>query len=262
MNSIRRRLWACWFCLGSCVTPVTQAAERVVLYGDESYRPYSFVESGEFKGIYVDILSKAAERMKPEYEIELLPIPWKRGLLYLERGTGFGLFPPGFKKERDYIQQYSVPLYSETVVVFCSDKVMKTNPQQFPTDFAGLVMGINNGFLLSDRLMQAAKSGIVKLEAAKDNDSNLKKLALGRIDCYVSDRGAALYSAKLLRNTESSFNLELHEAAVLSNEDTFIGYSAKANPPYKIDFINKMDAVLTEMKSNGEVEAIIAGYFR
>ena len=261
MNSIGHRLWAACFCLTSCIAPTAHAAERVVLYGDESYRPYSFVEDGEFKGIYVDVLTRAAERMKPEYVIDLLPAPWKRGLLYVERGSGFGLFPPGLKKERGYIQQYSVPLYRETVVVFCTDKVMRSNPQQFPADFAGLVMGINNGFLLSDRLMQAAQSGIVKLEEAKDNDSNLKKLALGRIDCYVSDRGAALYSAKLLRGSESGFNLELHEAAVLSTEDTFIGYSAKANPPYKLDFINKMDAVLTEMKSSGEVDAIIAGYF-
>lgn len=88
MNSIRHRLWVGWFCLGGCVAPTAQAAERVVLYGDESYRPYSFVENGEFKGIYVDILTKAAQRLKPEYVIDLLPVPWKRGLLYVERGSG------------------------------------------------------------------------------------------------------------------------------------------------------------------------------
>jgi polar amino acid transport system substrate-binding protein len=261
MNLIRHRLWLCWLCLAGCVAATAQAAEHVVLYGDENYRPYSFVENGVFKGIYVDILSKAAERLKPEYVIDLQPVPWKRGLLYLERGTGFALFPPGLKKERGYIQPYSVPLYSETVVVFCSDRVMKSNPQQFPADFAELVIGINNGFLLSERLMQAAQRGIVKLEEAKDNDSNLKKLALGRIDCYASDRGAALYSAKLLRSTEEGFSLLLREAAVLSNEDTFIGYSVNANPPYKFDFISRMDAVLTEMKSSGEIDRIIGGYF-
>jgi len=49
--------------------------------------------------------------------------------------------------------------------------------------------------------MQASKTGTVKLEAAKGNETNIKKLALKRIDCYASDRTAALYSMKRLRST-------------------------------------------------------------
>jgi polar amino acid transport system substrate-binding protein len=262
MGPFFNRLWVLLLGFGLCAASIAKAEERVVLYGDASYPPYSFVEGGQFKGIYVNILTKAAERLKPQYVVELVPVPWKRGLLYLERGSGLGLFPPGFKKERGYIETYSVPLYQETVVIFCSDKVMGANPQQFPEDFKGMTMGINRGFLLSDRLMQAVQRGLVKTEEASGNDSNLQKLAHNRIDCYVSDRGAALYSAKLLRETDASFTMTLHEAVVLSDEETFIGYSAKANPPYKADFIKKMDAALGEMRNNGEIEAIVADFLR
>jgi polar amino acid transport system substrate-binding protein len=232
------------------------------LYGDENYPPYSYVRDGQFSGMYVDILHKAAEHLKPDYVLELRPVSWKRGLLYLERGSGLGLFPPGFKKERGYIEVYSVPLYQESVVVFCSAQVMQSNPKQFPDDFEGLTMGTNRGFLLSTRLTDAVQSGIVKVEEANGNASNLKKLAHDRIDCYVSDRAAALYTAKRLRETDASFTMTLHEAVTLSDEDTFIGYSAKAKPPFKADFIKRMDAVLSEMKNSGEIDAIVAEFLR
>ena len=137
---------------------------------------------------------------------------------------------------------------------------MKTNPKRFPEDFSGLTMGVNAGFLLSDQLMQAARSGKVKIEEASNNESNLHKLASHHVDCYVSDRGAALYSAKKLRSEDKSYNLELQEAATLSTEDTYVGYSAFANPPYKADFIHKVNEEILEMKRDGSMEKIINHY--
>lgn len=262
MRYLSYKIWALGLALGFCTVSLVHSTERVVLYGDENYPPYSFVLDGQFKGMYVDILHKAAERLRPDYEVELVPIPWKRGLLYLARGSALGLFPPGFKVERDYIEAYSVPLYQETVVVFCNAQVMKFNPKQFPEDFQGLTMGANRGFLLSARLMVAVQNGIVNVEEANGNESNLQKLAHERIDCYVSDRAAALYTAKLLRERDAGFTMVLHEAVALSDEETFIGYSGKANPPYKADFIKQMDAVLSEMKRSGEIDAIVADFLR
>ncbi|MBI2747325.1 MAG: hypothetical protein HYX45_17295 [Burkholderiales bacterium] len=122
--------------------------------------------NGQFKGMYVDILTKAAERLKPAYTLELQPRPWKRGLADMEFGSAFALFPPGLKRERSYIDHYSVAIYRETVVVFCHEDVLRKPRRNFPRDFADLTIGVNLGFLLSDRLMQASRQGIVKLEAA------------------------------------------------------------------------------------------------
>ena len=38
------------------------AAEKVVLEADDDYAPYSYVEKGQHKGIYVDFLKKVAEK--------------------------------------------------------------------------------------------------------------------------------------------------------------------------------------------------------
>ena len=172
--------------------------------------------------MYVEILEKAAERLKPAYDVMLQPVPWKRGLADLEFGSAFALFPPGLKRERTYIDRYSVPIFHETVVVFCNDAVMSRHPVRFPEDFNGLTVGVNLGFLLSDRLMQAAKQGTVKIESAKNNEANLKKLASRRVDCFASDRAAARHSAQQLELYFASNGFKLQEAVELSGEDTFI----------------------------------------
>ena len=43
-----------------CINGAAAAQQQVVLYGDDDYPPYSYVERGEFKGIYVDLLKQAA----------------------------------------------------------------------------------------------------------------------------------------------------------------------------------------------------------
>lgn len=239
----------------------SQAAQVVVLYGDSDYAPYSYMENGRFTGIYVDMLTLAARTMAPQFEVQLRPLPWKRGLAEMENGRAFGLFPPGLKKERTYITTYSLPLYRETVVLFCNDKVMKTPRTRFPHDFVGLTVGVNAGFLLSERLMDAARLGLLRLAPATGT-ANLEKLALGRIDCYASDRGAALYSAKRLRARHSLRHFVLREAVELSGEDTYIGYSAANNPPHKAEFIEKMNAAIAALHKSGASTRIERGYLR
>ena len=244
------------------VSPCAVAApQTVILYGDDDYAPYSYVENGVFKGMYVDILRLAARTM-PAYRLELQPRPWKRGLDALEKGQVFGLFPPGRKTERPYVQPYSAMLYRESVVLFCHDAVMRTPRTRFPADFAGLTIGVNTGFLLSEKLMAPARAGLLRLEAAKGNEANLKKLALRRIDCYASDRGAARHTARRLQGELASFGFTLHEVLELSSEATYIAYSARNTPAYKADFIEKMNAAILALRQNGQLARIEQAYLR
>lgn len=61
------------------VLPTALAApQTVILYGVDDYAPYSYVENGVFKGMYVDLLRTAATRM-PEYRLDLPPRPLETG---------------------------------------------------------------------------------------------------------------------------------------------------------------------------------------
>ncbi|HVK93676.1 MAG TPA: transporter substrate-binding domain-containing protein [Noviherbaspirillum sp.] len=257
-----KRAILCCILTGAFAT-AANSAEKVIIYGDDDYAPYSFVENGQLKGIYVDILKKAIEKMPSTYQIELQPVPWKRGLAELESGTGFGLFPPYMKKkERPYINPYSVPMLKEEVVLFCRDDVMASPRKKIPDDFTGLTIGVNAGFNISEGLSAGAKSGKLNLAESKGNDSNLKKLAGKRIDCYANDRGSILYTAKKLRSDPQFGNFKMSEAAVISGEDGYIGYSANTKVPYKADFIEKMNAALETVKKEGVVAKAVDAYLK
>lgn len=236
------------------------AGEKVILEADDDYAPYTYVEKGQHKGIYVEFLKKVAEKLAPAYEVTLQPTPWKRGLTNLENGDSLALFPPYFNKDRKFIQPYSTPLYRETIVLFCTDEVMKTPRKNFPDDFAGLTIGINLGFALGEKMTNAAKSGKIKTEEVKGNEGNIKKLNAGRIGCYANDRLSVIHSAKGLRNDSEFKNFKLNEAIELSGEDAFIAYSGANKAAYKADFVAKMNAAIEEAKKAGVMAKLIADY--
>lgn len=244
-----------------CAAP--QAAEKVVIYGDDDYPPYSFVADKRFQGIYVELIQRAAARLAPQYQIELQPVPWKRGLAELEQGKSLAMFPPYLRRERAFIQSYSRPLYRESVQLFCSEAAMKTPRSRFPDDFKGLSVGINDGFMLTDTLQAAVKSGAIRLEGVKGNDSNLLKLAAGRTDCYANDALAVRYALRRLQRASDVpvplRNFKLLPAAELGGENAYIAYGQAFKAPYKDDFIRRLDAALAEIPRE-ELDKLIARY--
>ena len=239
------------------------AGETVIIEGDDAFPPYAYVENGQYKGIYVELLSLAAKQLAPRYNVVLKPIPWKRGLKNLEEGKTLALFAPFRNAERDYISAYSTPLYHETVMLFCSDAVMNKSPRKFPEDFAGLTIGANLGFVLGERMAAATKAKLFTLSESKGNQANLQRLQAGTIDCYASDRLAAYYSFNLLldqqrRNKLSRFqSFRLNPAQQLSSEETLIAYSARHPASYKEDFIQQMNAALEQVNNSGVINQLI-----
>jgi polar amino acid transport system substrate-binding protein len=259
---VNRRLLIIW---ALCLTALAaHAVETVVLYGDDDYPPYSYVDQGQFKGVYVDLLRAAVQRMADAYRLELQPIPWKRGLAQVESGGALGLFPPYLRKERKFIQPYSEPLYREQVVMVCNDAAMRKPRSKFPDDYGDVLVGINIGFALSDAFVRARDSGAVKVDESKGNDRNLLKLADNRIGCYANDRLAIRYAlSALTRRADTRAlveSLHLVETTELSGQDAYIGYSANANPPYKAAFIARLNMELQALKHEGMVERLVSQY--
>ena len=245
------------------MSAAAHAAENVVIYGDNDYAPYSYVENGEFKGIYVEMLKKAIEKLPPAYHVELVPVPWKRGMDEVQGGSAFAIFPPyERRKDRPWIDPYSHPLYKEEIVALCNNDVMKTPRRKFPDDYAGVTFGTNSGFAVSQALTDAVKAGKVKLAEAKGNDSNIRKLAAKRIDCYVNDRGSILFSIKKLGADPEVAGMKITEAIVFGGENAFIGYSAANKAPYKADFVEKMNTAIGAVQKSGAAARILDSYLK
>lgn len=242
----------------------TQPADLipVTIYSDDNYPPYSYIENGEPKGIYVDILKTAFSRLKG-YTVTIAPVPWKRGLEQIENGTGFALFPPYFRPVDRPWMDYSTPILTEKLTFFCHEDILKTPRPRWPEDYAGLTIGKNLGFAsLPEDEAELTKYNITVNEAV-GSETNLMRVAFKRLDCYINDRLSILWELQRLEANGTydpgGEHAKIVEGITLSSEEGYVGYTL-IHPeafPYKADFKTQLDEILTAMKDSGEIEEIV-----
>ncbi|MDP3847497.1 MAG: transporter substrate-binding domain-containing protein [Pseudomonas sp.] len=251
-----------WAAVGFAATPIP-----VSILCDEGYPPYSYGENGQALGLYSDILRAAFARM-PAYQVSIRPVPWKRGLLLLERGSAFALYPPYLRQQERPWMDYSRAILEEKVVIFVNPTTTGGRAlADFPAAYAGLRIGQNAGFSVihNPLFQQMLEHGQLSLESGKDNRSNLLKFSLGRIDAYVNDRLSALWTwQQLLRSGEIKPHASavLVEGPTLSIEHGYLGFTNRDQGKfgYKADFIRSLNAALVELEREGVIEQLSTGY--
>ncbi|MCJ8299728.1 MAG: transporter substrate-binding domain-containing protein [Pseudomonadales bacterium] len=238
-----------------------RAAQTVVIIGDDSYPPYSFIEHGVAKGVYVDILKAVFDQL-PEYQVTISMMPWKRGLTYIKQGKRLAIFPPYYwPKSRPYMEVYSEPILLETVLVTCNEAILKDARNRWPADYFGLRIATNRGFLApGPEFFDAVKLGKIFLTETKSTEHGLRMLLLNRIDCYVNSKLTIQWGLKQLQNQQrkEANTASLKFGAVISEQWGYLGYSAATEQfPYRQEFRLKVDEVLRQMKKEGAISQII-----
>jgi len=249
------------------VCGVCQAETDVTVYALEDYPPYTYVDSGTLKGIYVDILQRVFSQMH-RYRVTMLPIPWKRGLAYLEKGTGFALFPPYYlPKERPYMD-YSTPIFPEEVILMCPEALLITPRPNWPDDYYGLKIGNNAGYHIGGEAFDlAGQQGKLIIEEAKTTHQNLQKLINGRVDCYLNDRMNIRWElAQLKRDKlydEGGKHSRLKEGVIVKKFDVYLGITNRDRGKFsfKEDFVKQFNQIIEEMKASGEIQKIVEAFF-
>lgn len=260
---IAKRLagWAAVFIVG-----LTSATEKtpieVLVYAEDGYPPYSYVEAGEARGIYTEIMKLAFARM-PSYRVTIEPIPWKRGLALIESGRGFAFYPPYYRPERLFIKLYSIPILKESVAVFCRNEILVRRRPNWPEDYYGLIVGVNRGYRVGgDKFWAAVSSGKILVDEAGNNRQNILKLLAGRVDCYVSDRLSVLWEhARLSQEKPQKGDRPgaLVEGAVVSSEHGYLVFTDtdQGRFPFKEQFLADFNAVIRRMQEQGEIDRIV-----
>ena len=236
------------------------AVERVTIYGDDGYAPYSYLENGQVRGIYVDILQQAF-RMMPDYDVTITLVPWKRGLRLIESGRAFALFPPYHQPVlRPWMAPYSEPILEEAVVIMCHEDVMAHTRPYWPDDYKGLLVGFNEGFAVG---RNAGREGVIRAEEAASNEINVLKLINRRIDCYVNDRLAIHFALHALKGDRRfKGGMKFIEGPVLSREFGYLGFSSAGAFPFRNDFIMQFNTIIRKMKAKGAIADIVRKYMQ
>ncbi|WP_317204118.1 substrate-binding periplasmic protein [Janthinobacterium sp.] len=262
----RRPSWAALCALLCALAGAAAAAPvDVTIYADDHYPPYSYLDNGRLTGIYTLIVQRALERL-PGYRVQLLPVPWKRGVLMLEKGQAFALYPPYFRPAERPFMKYSEAMLTEQLVVFCNAGLARMRALKvWPDDYSGLRIGMNAGFLAGGREFDAAvKAGRLSVDAVHGSRANLLKLLRGRIDCYVNDRLSILWELEHIKKEGlmAASYLPLVETVELGAEQGFLGYTelSPEHFPFRADFVQKFNAVLREMKRSGEIKEMVTRF--
>lgn len=184
----------------------------------------------------------------------------------LKSGRGFALFPPYYYADkRLYISPYSKPILNEEVVVFCNNDSVQDRPlNNWPSDYLGLTIGVNEAFALGgNEFWNAVKAGKITISEAKGSRPSLLKLYEKKIDCYMNDRLSILWEIKRM-TTEGLLpeDWKLTLGAVVSAEQGYLGFTTiqPEKYPYKDDFVETFNSILTQLKEKGEIEVIVKAY--
>lgn len=237
-----------------------RAGQPVTLYGDSDYPPYSYDRDGTPAGLYVQILHEAFARM-PDYDLTIELAPWRRGLRMLEQGEAVGLFPPYLRpSDRPYIGAYSVPLFEESVVSYCLDAVASAVAgKPFPEGYAGLTFGNNAGFMTGGNDFEAMRRlGRIVVNESTGTELNLKKLLVGRVQCYINDRLAIRYGLRII----GSEGAGVRETAVIRKETAHVAWSREAleSMPWLKALTDRLDETLRAMHEDGSINRIVNAY--
>ncbi|WP_419903952.1 substrate-binding periplasmic protein [Kiloniella sp.] len=249
------------------LTPLQSLADQdVVIIGDDGYAPFSYVEDNQPKGIYVRILRDVFSQLEG-YKVNLKMLPWKRGLRQIETGKDFAIFPPYYWPEkRPYIATYSEPLLLEQVVAICHKKVLEKARDNWPTDYKGLKIGTNDGFLTpGPAFFQAVKEKKISLIESTNTRKGLRMLLGRRTDCYVNAEMSIRWGLLRLRRA-GLYDLGLDQlrfGAVVDAKWAYIGFTAvnEGAYPYREDFIKKINNVIRKMRETGAINRIVEGFF-
>ena len=225
---------------------------------DDNFPPYSYVENAKIKGVYVDLVREAAKQLLPEYVVKLEAMPWKRALAKIEQGEVFAILPPykHFDK-RPFIGEYSIPLYTEKVVVFCQKDIklaqafdhLKSLPR-------AITLGLNSGYLvLNKKYQDAVANSAIILQPNKSTEANLLKLVLGRTDCYINDELTIIKGLKEIFADDLSGLNNFVKMEVISEQTAHVGYAkSHIEVPNKKAFIAKMNQALSNLLEQGFID--------
>lgn len=235
----------------------------ITLYSEENYVPYVYRDGDQVAGIYVSILREAFARM-PKYDLDIELVPFKRGLKMLEQGEIMSFFPPYKRKDRTWVERYSVPILSETVVVVCSKDFIQSHMSlRFPDDFKGATFATTSGYLSAgEKFYELVAKGDITLDEANTTASGLRYLMAGRVDCYLNERMAILAANRELNVDKSVLRL-FGEAAIVGQEFGYVtfGPDPNGNWPYRFDFADELDDVLSDMRNTGVIDQLVVEYF-
>lgn len=223
--------------------PASHGAEIRLMSTD--YPPY-FAAALPNGGPLTEIVTAAFSEAGHSVSIQF--VPWNRAMEYAKTGKVDGLHGGWHSKRRETWFVFSDPLPGNELVFY---KRRGTPPEQFTSyeDLKPFTIGTVRAY----RNPKAFETADLKIDVAVSDQSNLRKLANGRIDLILIDRAVAEYllSTEL---TEYRDQLVALEPAV---EHLALYVLISREVENHLQIVNDFNRGLAEIRSHGKISKIL-----
>ncbi len=229
-------------------------AETIMVCGNADKPPKQWEdETGQYKGIWIDIL-KAIDKEMPDIDFQISLLPWKRAYKGGVEGKNamMGMF---YNEERNSVFDLSDPVLEEKVVI----AVKKGMEFKFESleDLKDKKIGIYGGTSYGAEWQKAVDKAVFTVDEDFSNPQRLKKILAGVIDGGVFNPGTA--AVKMLCDKTPDMkpdDFTVLERPILT-ENSYFAIAKKQN---RKDLIEKFNAALRKIKESGEYQQIIDKY--
>jgi ABC-type amino acid transport substrate-binding protein len=244
------------------IMPVS-GGERAVLRTEfQDITPKFFrLSDGRYAGLSYELMQMIQRRSGIEFRFSDEPVPISRVTMNLERGTVDVQIGLQKTAERERTLVFGEPLYRvRTVTLVKADD---------PVDFSSLAdlkkLGASKGTILT--IWGTGIAGILRTipglvvdDSAKRVEDALHKLIKGRGRVLIYHNLSMIYAAKKgdYAGRTRTIDIDYGDNQLLNESYQYVVFSRNADP----EIIRKVNRVIRESRSDGELERITSKYLR
>ncbi|CAM4131362.1 substrate-binding periplasmic protein [Pseudoalteromonas byunsanensis] len=228
--------------------------ERVIRLVTLEYPPYEFQGTQDARGIAVDIVREAFDRIDQPFSIQFLP--WGRAIREVKNARVDGIFTIYKTPERETFMSYSNEVLVQQSIGFFA---LKDHQIYFDGRIASLSpyrIGIVRKVSYGEEIDLALAKGVLENIVTTDTGINSFKLLLAdRVDVVISNQLGGLEILKQLGLED-----KIHQ--VPSYAYDIPSYIAFGKEPYLEGIKQRLDMAIRAMKEDGSYQKIIADYLQ
>ncbi len=234
-----------------CAVVVALAAEAplTVTLSNQDYAPY-MGEKLPYGGILSRLVSEVFRRGNVKVRYNWYPNNRAIQLARSGQVDGSVGWTPNEDRQRDL-------LFSEQVVPFnmvLFQRIGEHYPWQTLADLAPFRFGITAGNFYSDTFTRLQDKGVLKVEVAGDDVTNLRKLAAGRIDLFPMETESGMLTTRLNLPPSLASRIIPQTREYWS---TPLCIAIWKGHPKAEELVRRFNRELHKMKETGELELLV-----
>jgi len=225
--------------------------DGTVTAGATDYRPFQIIEDGKVRGADVDILNAIMADLG--CTIEFQDLPWSRHLKGIEAGTVDIASSSAKAPEREAFAVWSDIYHDGRSTLFVGPENAGKHPTLRAFFEAGLTLGVIRDYAYGGEFAALQDEFKDQIEIANSLESNLQKVARGRIDGTIGEAYVVGDGINRLALKDSVIMTD----TIVSTSPFYVMFSKKSVSPA---FLEAFNASLAKLKANGEIDRILKSY--